>query len=111
VAGIDDITERMTDAVNTTFGRPLSLTRGAVTIEFSGILDLDARVTPISPTDVPIEGVKPRLDVKIDNLGALGRPQHSDQIHDAVAGQDFEVVEVEDGARGCVSCWLLEVTL
>jgi len=110
MGGWADITDRLTDDVEATFGGTLTLTRGDQTVTFQGILDLDARIAPVAPSDIPTEGVQPRLDVKVARLGALGRPQHQDLVHDAATGRDFEVVAVEDGAQGCVSCWLLEVT-
>lgn len=105
-----DIADRLTDDVEATFGGLMTLTRGEQSVAFRGILDLDARITPVAPSDVPTEGVQPRLDVKIARLGALGRPRHGDRLHDQGTDRDFEVVAVEDGAQGCVSCWLLEVT-
>ncbi len=105
-----DIADRLMDDVEATFGGTLTLTRGAQSVTFQGILDLDARIAPVAPSDVPTEGVQPRLDVKVARLGVLGRPQHGDRLHDQATDRDFEVVAVEDGAQGCVSCWLLEVT-
>ena len=105
-----DIADRLTDDVEATFAGTMTLTRGAQSVPFPGILDLDARIAPVAPSDIPTEGVQPRLDLKVARLGALGRPQHMDRVHDAATGRDFEVVAVEDGAVGCVSCWLLEVT-
>lgn len=105
-----EIAERLTDDVEATFGRALTLRRGAQSVAFRGILDLDARIAPVAPGDVPVEGVQPRLDVKIERLGALGRPQHGDRLRDPATDREFEVVAVEDGAQGCVSCWLLEVS-
>lgn len=110
MTGFEAIVDRMTDDVEATFGRTVVLSRGAVSVELRAILDLDARVAPVAPSDVPTEGIQPRLDVKVARTGELGRPRHGDRVLDQATGRGFEVVAVEDGATGCVSCWLLEVT-
>ena len=109
MAGFADILDRMTDDVEATFSTLIDLTRGDRTVRVPAILDYDARTAPVAPSDVPTEGVQPRLDVKVARCGVRGRPQHQDHVLDCATGRRFEIVAVEDGALGCVSCWLLEL--
>ncbi len=104
--GWDNILDRMTADVRDFFGQQVAYTRGDVTVHLSAILDLDAKTAPVSPHYLDTEGVQPRLDVRVADLGSLGRPMHGDLV--TSNGQTWAVSRVEDGAQGCVSCWLLE---
>lgn len=103
----DNIMRDADNDVRAGFGEPCTLTRGAASVEFTGILDLTARTETVGSADVPTEGTQPRLDVDVAALGDLGRPQHGDHV--TARGVTYEVVTVEPGSSGCVVCWLLEV--
>ena len=103
-----DTLDRMTSDVRNIFGGALTLTRGDQSVQFAGILDLDAKTAPVSPADYATEGTRIELDVRVADLAPIGRPQHNDRVT-TDEGRVFEVVAVEDGAHGCVVCQFLEV--
>jgi len=101
--------DRLNRRAEGAFGRPLTLSRAAVTVAIIGILDIVAYTAAIDPVSVQIEGCTARVDIRIASVPTLGRPQQEDRIADSSTAKVYVVRYVEDSTPGGVYCHLQEV--
>jgi hypothetical protein len=103
----DDLLGPMLDECNSVFGRPLTMTRETVVISFRGDVRRAPRDETLQPSDLPTEGSRVTLWIKVTDLGVLGRPRHKD-IVTTEGGERWEISGVDDDTELSVLCHLIE---